>query len=274
MALTINTNVGAAIAANNLNGLNNQFEKLQEQSTTGKRINKAADDAAGLAILTGMRQEHIGNESAMKNMSRGKDLLATQEGAMNQIKDIYDRMKTLAVDSADGSISTADRGKNNQELQDLISEVDRISANTEYNGIKLLDGSVASLDLQVGSGTGASDKVTVNLHDATIASQNINGGDITTAANSATFLDNLALDIESMTSAFSTVGSYTNRLDYATENLVETNKNLEKSMSTIEDADMAKVSREMAQNNALQQLGFQALGKANQQPFNYLNIMA
>lgn len=274
MALTINTNIGAAIASNQLNKLNSDYQNLQEQATTGKRINRAADDAAGLAILTGMKMEYTGNETAMNNISRGKDLLATQEGAMQSINDMFTRMKELAVSSADGSISDADRSKNNQELQDLISEVDRIAAGTEYNGIKLLDGTVASIDLQVGAGTDASDKMTVNMYDATVANMNITGGDITSAANAATFLDNLELDTDTLTSAFSTVGAYTNRMDYATQNLSNINENLMASMSTIEDADMAKVASEMAKNQALQQLGLQTLGKANQQPYNYLSIMA
>lgn len=274
MALTINTNIGATIAANSLNQLNQEYQKLQEQSTTGKRINKAADDAAGMAILAGMKQESIGNSAAMNNMSRGKDLLSTQEGAMGQIKDIFDRMKSLAVSSADGSISAGDRGKNNQELQDLISEVDRIAGSTKYNGINLLDGTNASLDLQVGAGTNATDKMTVNMYDATVANMNITGGAVDTVANATDFINNLDLDLKDLTSAFSTVGSYTNRLDYATANLMETNKNLEASMSTIEDADMAKVSADLSKNSALQQLGVQSLAKSNQQPFSYLNLMA
>jgi flagellin len=147
--LSINTNVGSMIAANQLNMLNNQSQKLAEQATTGKRINSSSDDAAGLAIAMGMQTQLTGNKAALHNISRGNDLLSTQEGMQKQFTAIYDRMKTLATSAADETMSAADRAKSNTELQAQMQELDRIAKTTEYNGIKLGDGSVASINLQV-----------------------------------------------------------------------------------------------------------------------------
>jgi len=272
MTLSINTNIGSVIAGNQLNKLNNEYGSLQEQATTGKKINRAADDAAGMAILMGMKKTFMGNESAMNNITRGKDLLAVQEEAMTTINTMMERLKELAVTSADGTMSAADRTKNNTEAQSLMGEMDRIAKATTYNGIQLLDGSVTSVTLQVGSGNTVNDQIAVTNYDATLASMNINGGDISTVVGAQTFLDNLDIDNTTLTSGLSSIGSTTNRLDYANENLVNMNKSLESSMSSIEDADMAKVSAQLAKNETLQQLGYSMLAKSNQQPRSYLSL--
>ena len=274
MTLSINTNIGASIAANQLNKLNNQANVLSEQATTGKRINSAKDDAAGLAVFMGMQSQFTGNKVAIQNISRGNDLLSTQEGMYKQFNDIFDRLKTLATSAADETMSADDRAKSNTELQAQMLELDRIAKSTEYNGIKLADGSVASINLQVGAGTSANDKINYALSDMQLASLNITGGDITSAANAATFLDNLELDLSGLSTKMASNGAMVNRLDFAKENLVSMNTNLEKSMSTIMDADMAQVAKDQAKNQALQQLGIKMLGTANQQPYNYLSLFA
>lgn len=270
--LSVNTNMGALIAANQLNNLNNDYNKIQEQATTGKRINSAADDAAGLAIVMGMEQERRGNDMALNNISRGKDLLSTQEKAMGAVDEMFGRLKELAVGAADGTMSATDRAKNNAEAQDIMQEIDRISQSTEYNGVKLQDGSVASVDLQIGAGTGAEDSLTVNLYDGQLASMNITGGDLTSAANAQTFLDNLALDSDALATGLATIGAVNNRLDFASNNLKSMNESLASSMSSIEDADMAKVAAELKKNEVLQQMSYSMLGKANAQPGNYLSL--
>ena len=176
--LSINTNIGAAIASNQLNRLNRQAERLSEQATTGKRINSAQDDAAGLSIFMSMNTQYIGNKTAIQNISRGNDLLSTQEGMYNQFNTIYDRMKTLATSAADETMSTEDRAKSNTELQAQMLELDRIAKTTEYNGIKLADGSVAAINLQVGAGTTADDKINYALGDMQLSALNITGGNI------------------------------------------------------------------------------------------------
>jgi len=270
--LTVNTNIGAMIASNQLNTLNNEYGKLQEQATTGKRINSASDDAAGLAIVMGMTMEYRGNEAAMRNISQGKDLIGTQESAMNSIGEMFTRLKELAVGASNGTMSTADRAKNNQEAQDIMLEIDRIATNTEYNGLKILDGSNASIKLQIGNGTSTDNQLTLNMYDATLANMSINGGDLTSVANAQTFLNNLDLDNTDLSLGLATIGSYSNRMDYASKNLTEANINLESSMSSIQDADMAKVSADLSKNEILQQMGYSMLSKANTQPGNYVNL--
>jgi flagellin len=272
--LSINTNMGSIIAANQLNSLNKISEKLSEQATTGKRINKSSDDAAGMAIAMGMRTNMIGNESAIKNIGRGSDLLSTQEGMMKQINEIFSRMKTLATDAADETMSADDRAKSNTELQANIAEIDRIAKSTEYNGIKLGDGSVASINLQVGANNTANDKIAVSLVDMQTSAMSITGGNISSSASALTFLDNLKLDMDSLASNMSNTGATQNRLGFAKENLMSMNENLAKSLSTIEDVDMAKLAADQAKNQTLQQLGLRMLSTANQQPMNYLSLFA
>jgi flagellin len=274
MALTINTNIGSLIAANQLNQLNKQGDRLAEQATTGKRIRNSSDDAAGLAVYMGMKSQLTGNTAALQNISRGNDLLSTQEGMYKQFNDIYDRMKTLATAAADETMSDADRAKSNTELQSQMQELDRIAKSTEYNGIKLADGSVTSLNLQVGAGTSASDKIAVSLSDMQVSSLTITGGGISSAANAATFLGNLKTDMDSLATKMASNGALVNRLDFASKNLTSMNENLEKSMGTIMDADMAKVAADQSKNQALQQLGLSMLTRANQQPLNYLSLFA
>jgi flagellin len=272
--LSINTNVGSMIAANQLNMLNNQSQKLAEQATTGKRINNSSDDAAGLAIAMGMQTQLTGNKAALHNISRGNDLLSTQEGMQKQFTAIYDRMKTLATSAADETMSTSDRAKSNTELQAQMLELDRIAKTTEYNGIKLGDGSVASINLQVGAGTTANDKINFALTDMQTSALNITGGNISTAAGASTFLDNLKLDTDSLATNMANNGAMVNRLDFASKNLTSMNENLTKSMGTITDADMAQVAADQAKNQTLQQLGLKMLSTANQKPMNYLSLFA
>lgn len=272
--LSINTNIGSMIAATQLNHLNNIATRLSEQATTGKRINHSSDDAAGQAIAMGMQTQLSGNKAALQNISRGNDLLATQEGMQKQFAAIYDRMKTLATSAADETMSAADRAKSNTELQAQMAELDRIAKTTEYNGIKLGDGSVASINLQVGAGTTANDKINFALTDMQTASLKINGGDISTAANAATFLDNLKQDADSLASNMASNGAMVNRLDFASKNLTSMNENLTKSIGTIMDADLAQVAADQAKNQTLTQLGLKMLGTSNQQPMNYLSLFA
>lgn len=272
--LSINTNIGASIAANQLNRLNKESETLNQQATTSKRINSSKDDAAGLAVYMGMKSQFTGNTVAIQNISRGNDLLSTQEGMYKQFDEIYTRLKTLATGAADETMSDADRAKSNTELQAQMLELDRIAKSTEYNGIKLGDGSVASINLQVGSGTTANDKIAYTLGDMQLSSLNITGGSITSAANATTFLDNLKLDMDALATNMASNGAMVNRLDFAKENLTSMNTNLEKSMSTIMDVDMAKLAADQAKNQTLQQLGIKMLSTANQQPYNYLSLFA
>ena len=270
--LSINTNIGAMIAANQLNSVNKTYEDLQLQATTGKRINSAKDDAAGLAIHMGMNKEFRGNEAAMKNINNGKDLLSTQEKSLNVVNDMFVRLKELAVSASDGSISGDQRGIINQEAQDIMLEIQRSSENAKYNGINILDGSNATIQLQVGAGTDDSDKITLNMFNASLDEFDIDGGDLSSVANAQTFIDNLDADMGKLGNAFARIGAYENRLDFANKNLVSQNESLEKSMSTISDADMAKVSKELAKNETLMQLGYSMLSRSNAQPGQYLSL--
>ena len=272
--LTVNTNMGALIAANQLNRLNGEYEGLKEQATTGKRINSAKDDAAGMAILMGMQSQFKGNQAALGNISRGEDLLGTKEAALGSLNGMMLRLKELATGAADGTMSDADRAKSNAEAQSVMEEMGRIASTTEYNGIKLLDGSVTSVDLQVGGRNDADSRIGVGMFNASMSEFGIDGGDLSSAANAQTFLDNLELDIGKLAGALGNVGAVGNRLEFAREGVVSANEGLQKSMSSIEDADMAKVSADLAKNEILQQLGYSMMQRSNAAPQSYLSLFA
>ena len=164
---SIVTNVAALNGNRNLNITNMKMGKVLEKLSSGYRINRAADDAAGLGISEKMRAQIKGNSQAIRNAQDGISLTQTGEGALNEVSNILVRLRELAIQSANGSSSAADRNTINEEFDSLISEIDRIARSTDFNGVKLLDGSASSVDFQVGINTSPSiDVLSVTLTPA------------------------------------------------------------------------------------------------------------
>jgi flagellin len=272
--LSINTNIGSIIAANQLNRLNTESEKLNVMTTTGKRISSASDDPTGMAILMGMTTQLRGNNAAQTNIARGVDMLKSEEGMFKQFDSIFGTMKELALTAATDTTSDEDRIKANTQLQEYMTQLTQIAESTNYNSIKLGDGSVASMDLQIGNDTSASNKITYTLTDMKAASLTIAGGDITSKASATAFIDNLQTDFENLTTNIAKNGAVQSRLSYVSENITNMNEQLSKSMKTIGDADMAKVAVDSAKNAALTQLGIKMMAMSNQQPLSYLSMFA
>jgi flagellin len=263
-----------------------------ERLSTGKRINSAADDAAGLAIASRMASQVKGLEQAARNTSDAISMVQTIEGAGKEIVNILSRMKELAVQANSGTYSDTDRAALDLEFNELRDEINRIAENTEWNGRKLMDGVAAGnvgqaghtptpINIQVGAGS--SQTMQISFKDWAVDYDNVtdandrNGayGDTTSAMNSAAVgVDStnnattaiVALDkaIDNATAELAKYGAYMNRLEYASDNLLNVAQNTDASRSRIEDADYAKETSELAKTQIIAQAGTAMLAQANQ----------
>jgi flagellin len=324
----INTNVSATLASNAISRNDRAMSTAMERLSTGLRINSAADDAAGLAISARMQSQVKGLEQAARNANDGISMLQVAEGAVSEISNILGRMKELAVQASSGTYSQTDRDALDLEFQQLISEIGRISKNTEWNGISILDGAeagngskqhlstnaaVTAVALQVGAGS--SQTMTVNFKSwvPEVAWKDVTMAQL--ASNTATALGNVSaygtavltvdtdndnaqdaittdlfIDIKSATGAAAvigqidtaitaaaaeraTYGAYINRLEYASDNLLNVAQNTDASRSQIEDADYAAETSELARTQIIAQASTAMLAQANQSKQSVLALL-
>ena len=194
MALYINTNVASLQAQKNLAGSTMGLQKSFERLSSGYRINTAGDDAAGLAISESLKAQTRSMAVAERNANNGISMVNTAEGGLGEMSDMLIRMRELAVQSSNGDLTTNDRANIDVEYQELVSEIDRVSNTTEFNGTELLSGAAANIDFQVGIGTSADDRITVGFGgvDTTtlgVAATSVTGADATNAQAAITALD-------------------------------------------------------------------------------------
>ena len=279
MGMFINTNVGALNANRNLNFNNTQMGKTMEKLSSGFRINRAADDAAGLAISEKMRFQINGLTQAQRNAQDGISLIQTAEGALTEVHSMLQRLNTLANQAANGTYDATDRAKIQLEVDELVGEISNIAATVNFNGIQLLDGSVTEVKFQIGSD--ADTTISINLANLTPAElgKSITGGlgklDVT-GANA----DNANKAIAAVKSAISTVstqratfGAVQNRLEHTVNNLGVMVENLSASESRIRDADMATEMTAFTKNQILVQAGTAMLAQANSAPQSVLKLL-
>jgi len=267
--MIINTNVSSLITRNNLRKTNDALQATMQKLSSGKRINSASDDAAGLAIATRMSSQITGMDTATRNANDGVSLLQTAESAMGSVSDILQRMRELAVQADNGTYSSGDKTNLQAEFSQLTKEIDHIATNTSFNGVKLLDGSTASVTLHISDA--ASDTMGIDLQNMSTASLSIGSLDISSDAQGALTAIDTALDTVSTGRA--TLGSYQNRLGFTVDNLSTASTNLTSARSRIEDADMAAESAEMTRNKILSQSSIAMLAQANQNPQQVLQLL-
>ena len=281
----INTNVSATLASNAIARNERAMGTAMERLSTGKRINSAADDAAGLAIASRMASQVKGLEQASRNANDAISMVQTVEGAGKEILNILTRMKELAVQSRSGTMSATDRTALDSEFEQLKSEIQRVQENTTWNGMALMDGdkigaavgnraadTKVTLAIQVGSGASQSMNIDFkswdlngnHANDVFGTNVNLTGADIGTDTNAETALTTLDNAISAASAELATYGSYMNRLDYATDNLLNVAQNTDASRSRIEDADYAKETSELAKTQIIAQAGTAMLAQANQ----------
>ena len=270
MALAINTNMGSIRAQRNLSGTNRALNQNIQRLSSGVRLNSAADDAAGMAVSTGLRAQLRGYQQALRNTNDGTSILQTAEGAYATIAEMLTRMRELAVQSASDGLANKERNYLDTEFQDIITDLNRISDVTEYNGQNLLDGTAGdgsgNMVFQVGMRNTVDDRITIKLSDVDASGLGVSTTAVSslTQAQSAITVIDLALD--SLATDRTEVGTKPNKLANAATNLGISIENISASDSTIRDVDMASESAAFAKQQVLQQAGVAMLSTANQMP--------
>jgi flagellin len=270
----INTNVKSIVAQNAATANNRALSKAMEQLSTGKRINTAADDAAGLAISNKMTNQIRGLNQAVRNANDGVNMLQTAEGAMVEQANMLQRMRELAVQAANGTYSSTQRGYLQTEFDELGSQITDISTDTTWNSLSLMDTASASFDFQVGQASGQTISVVIgDMSLATLASGVTLGTAISTASAATTAIASLDTALDAINSQRATIGAGINRLTYAADNLNNIAANVTASRSSVMDTDYATASTQLSKSQIVQQAATAMLAQANQQPQSVLALL-
>ncbi|HBG2497164.1 TPA: flagellin [Clostridioides difficile] len=289
--MRVNTNVSALIANNQMGRNVNAQSKSMEKLSSGVRIKRAADDAAGLAISEKMRAQIKGLDQAGRNVQDGISVVQTAEGALEETGNILQRMRTLSVQSSNETNTAEERQKIADELLQLKDEVERISSSIEFNGKKLLDGSSTEIRLQVGANFGTNVAGTTNnnneikvalvntssimskagITSSTIASLNADGTSGTDAAKQ--MVSSLDVALKELNTSRAKLGAQQNRLESTQNNLNNTIENVTAAESRIRDTDVASEMVNLSKMNILVQASQSMLAQANQQPQVVLQLL-
>ena len=282
----VNTNVNATVAQNALVRNERQMNTAMERLSTGQRINGAKDDAAGLAISSRMTTQIRGLEVGIRNANDAISMISTADGALVEVTNMLQRMRELALQSANGTTTDADRNYLNAEYANLLSEIDRIAENTQWNGSTILNHTTAAsstFKYQVGANGGQT--IAVDFGDLTNTGsgmfQKLNSSHasisagttasaITTGSAAVTAIDSAITSVNSQRSTF---GAAVNQLTYAVDNLSSVKVNAEASRSRILDTDYAAETSELARTQIIQQAGTAMLAQANQLPQTVLSLL-
>lgn len=245
--------------------------KSSEKLSSGYRINRAADDAAGLTISEKMRSQVRGLNRASTNAQDGISLIQTAEGALNEVHSILQRMNELAVQAANDPNTTADRGAIQSEVDQLTSEINRIQSTTQFNTMNLLDGTFASKNLQVGSLKGQ--KITISIGNMNASSIGVKSLDVGSFSAAGDAIDAIAGALSVVSAQRSALGALQNRLEHTIANLDVAAENTQAAESRIRDTDMASEMVEYSKNNILAQAGQSMLAQANQSTQGVLSLL-
>lgn len=273
--LSIQTNVAALSAQNSLTGTNSNLQRSMERLSSGFRINRAADDAAGLAISQKMMAQIGGLNQAVRNANDGASMIQTAEGALDQVQNMMTRIRNLSVQAASDTNGADERSAINVEIQQIKLELDNITERTTFNGIQLLNGSLASATLQTGADNDASNQTAVSLVNTALT-----GGDATmtalgtaistfdgvgaTGANASALITAVDAASNWISGQRAALGAAQNRLGYAAASLATTAQNVSAANSQIKDADIAAETANMSKSQILMQAGISVLAQANQ----------
>jgi len=273
MALVIHTNVASLNAQRNLERTQLVLGRSMQRLSSGLRVNSAADDAAGLAISESLRAQIRSLQQASRNANDGVSMLQTAEGALGEVSAILTRMRELAVQSANGTLSASQRASLQDEFRQLRDEIDRIGESAQFNGLKLLNGDQANgVAFQVGLDSASSSQLIIQISSA--KSDAIGSGtgsmlaqqSITTASAAQTSLSVIDAAIEDVSSIRGEIGAAMNRLSTTVANLATAVENLSAANSRIRDVDVAEETAQLTRHQILTQAGVAMLAQANQLP--------
>jgi flagellin len=286
MAMVINTNMASLNAVRMLDRTSGDQSTAMERLTSGLRINRAADDAAGLAVTTKMTTQIMGTDMAIRNANDGIAKVQTMDGASEEITNMLQRMRELGVQALNGTYSSANRTQMNEEFSQLQSEIDRIAQTTKFNGVPLMNSAAVQAStaaiFHVGWETGAQNKIStsiMNFGTSALSAGGVTLGSLTllstavgtTAASAA--VSKLDVVLSKINLQRASWGALQNRLESTVSNLSNLNENIMASRSRIQDADFAKESANLARTQVLQQAGMSMLSQANQQSQNVMQLL-
>lgn len=268
--MIINHNISSMNALRNLNINSSAMSKTMEKLSSGYRINRAADDAAGLAISEKMRAQISGLRQAQRNAQDGISLIQTAEGALNEVHSMLRRIRDLALQAANDTNTDADKAEIQKEVEQLIAEISGIAVRTEFNTMKLLNfsGNSKTFNFQIGANSGQS--ITVNLEEMSADKLNIKGFSVSSGTVKLSTIDEA---ISKVSSFRSSLGAVQNRLEHTINNLAVSEENLQAAESRIRDADMAAEIAELTKAQILQQAGTAMLAQANMKSQSVLSLL-
>ena len=268
MSMRINTNVNSVFAQKHLSRTQDKLRSNFEHLSSGLRITKAADDAAGLALSEGMRAEIRSLHQAKRNTQDGISVVQTAEGALQEVTDIVSRMRELSVQASSGVLQATERAYLQTEFAAMQTEIDRIADSTQFNGLQITDGSTATVTVQVGAQNTANDRIDITLVDANTAALGIAAAtvDLASAGNAQTAITALDTAMDSINNGRANLGASQNRLSSAMANLENYTENLIDAESRIRDVDFAQETAELSRNQVFSQAGTSVLAQANQGP--------
>ncbi len=270
MGLRINTNIPAINTSRQLARSTTALNKSLERLSSGLRINRAADDAAGLAIAESFRSQVLGTQVAQRNAQDGVSLVQTAEGALSETTNILQRIRELAVQSANGTQSTNNRAALDAEVQQLLAQIDSIALDTDYNGIRVLSSS-QTVTLQAGAYT--SQVLAVVVSGAKTNDLSVNSVSISTMALAVSAISTIDNAIQSVNTLRSSLGAYQNRLEFTINTLAIQEENAAASQSAIRDADIAQETVKFTRNQILVSAGTSVLAQANIVPQTALQLL-
>ena len=284
MSLVVNTNVTSTIVQKNLTNANSGVSKSVQRLSTGFKINKAADDAAGLAIAQGMKSQVSGTLVAEDNTQHGINLLQTAEGDLATIQENLQRVRDLTVQAANGTYAADEKAMIANEVNARMNEITRIAKVSKFSSITLLDTdkTADAVTLQVGANTGADNqlsigdcliKATATALNAHFTSTYINDTAFASSSAANTFIADVDSAISKVSTARSKLGAYQNRLETTLNSLSTRYENLSSSLSTIQDTDVASETANLTKQQILQQMSASLLATANQNPSIALNLL-
>lgn len=273
MALIINNNPASIAAQRNLSVSTGGLQRSVERLSSGLRITRAADDAAGLGLSEALRAQVRSINQATRNASDGISLTQIADGAAATIGSLLSRMRELSSQSASGTVGNTERSYIDQEFVALRSEIDRIATVTEFNGQALTSGSSISFSVQIGFKSGSGNTLSLNLNDITLSSLSMSSVNVSTSANAQSALGNIDSAISAVATARAEYGSLQNRFEATIANLQITSENLTAAESRIRDADVAEETSQFTKNQILVQTGISILAQANTLPQQALALL-
>lgn len=274
--MVVQHNLTAANTNRQLGITTNGLQKSTEKLSSGYKINRAADDAAGLSISEKMRNQIRGLNKASDNAQDGISLVQTAEGALNEVHSMLQRMSELAVQAANGTNATTDRTALNDEVQQLKTEIQRVGSTTQFNKMNILDGGFSAgtkKALQVGANANQTISIAISALKLVVGSSLIDALKIDTATNAQSAITTVQSSIEKLSTLRSKLGAVQNRLEHTVANLDNISENTQSAESRIRDTDMAEEMVQYSKNNILQQAGQSMLAQANQANQGVLSLL-